>query len=212
MRLLLAPLAIILAAAPAVAQQPKNADPDQKVQSTGTLPEGWQGRTDRGQSLAEAKFIGMGKGYHATTGPSAVFYNPTWKRSGDYKVTASFTQTKAPAHPEAYGLLLGGNNLTGDDQAYSYFLVRGTGEYFIATRKGPQRTVVQSWTAHDAIKKQDQAGKQTNLLGVEVRGNDVVFTVNSVEVARRPKSEILTDGVFGYRVNHNLDVHIDPVQ
>ena len=62
-----------------------------------------------------------------------------------------------------------------------------------------------------AVKAQDEAGKQTNVLGARVQGDDVIFTVNGTEVARRPKSEIEADGIFGFRVNHNLDVHIDQV-
>lgn len=212
MRTLLLALATVSLAVPASAQQAaNNNDPDRVVQG-GQLPAGWSARVDRDQPAERVKFVSMGTGFHATMGPAAVFYNPSMKKSGNYKVSASFTQTKAPTHPEAYGIVLGGNALDGADQAYSYFLVRGNGQYFIATRKGSAVTKVVNWTAHDAVKKQDAAGKQSNVLGAEVRGNDVIFTVNGTEVARRPKGEVLTDGLFGFRINHNLDVHIDQVQ
>lgn len=212
MRTLLLALATVSLAVPASAQQAaNNNDPDRVVQG-GQLPAGWSARVDRDQPAERVKFVSMGTGFHATMGPAAVFYNPSMKKSGNYKVSASFTQTKAPTHPEAYGIVLGGNALDGADQAYSYFLVRGNGQYFIATRKGSTVTKVVNWTAHDAVKKQDAAGKQSNVLGAEVRGNDVIFTVNGTEVARRPKGEVLTDGLFGFRINHNLDVHIDQVQ
>lgn len=210
MRALLAALFTLALALPAHAQHAAH-DPDNKV-SGAALPAGWQARVDRDQPADRVKFVTMGKGYHATMGPAAVFYNPAWSKSGNYQVAASFTQTKAPAHPEAYGIVIGGKNLSGADQAYTYFLVRGTGEYFIATRRGADRTVVVNWTAHPAILKQDpQTGRAANVLGAEVRGSEVVFSVNGVEVTRRPKSEILADGLFGFRVNHDLDVHIDQV-
>ncbi len=210
MRLLLASLTLALAAAPLQAQQSRNSDPDNLVKPAGAMPAGWQARTDRNAPVSGLSFVTAGKGFHATMGPAAVLYNPANAKSGNYKVAYTFTQTKAPAHPEAYGLVLGGSNLAGANQAYSYFLVRGTGEYFIATRKGDQRTVIQNWIANPAIKKQDAAGAQTNVIGAEVRGNEVIFTVNNTEIARRPKNEILTDGIVGFRVNHNLDVHIEP--
>ena len=38
-------------------------------------------------------------------------------------------------------------------------------------------TVV-DWTAHPAIVKQGDDGRQTNTLGVQVRGDEVIFSVN----------------------------------
>lgn len=208
MRLLLSALLTLGLATPALGQQQH--DPDNKV-AGGALPAGWSARVDRDQPADQVKFVAMGKGYHATMGPAAVFYNPAWGKKGNYDVSASFTQTRAPAHPEAYGLVIGGSDLGGAGQAYTYFLVRGTGQYFIATRKGAERTVLVNWTASDAVKKQDEAGKQSNVLGVAVKGDQVVFTANGDEVTRLPKSQVLTDGLWGFRVNHNLDVHVEPV-
>lgn len=178
----------------------------------GQFPEGWSARVDRDQPVEGVVFTTMGGGYHVTTGPAAVLYNPEWTHDGDYEYSVRMTQTRAPEHPESYGIVIGGRNLDAADQAYSYFLVRGTGEYFIATRNGAERTIVVPWTRHEAIAAQDEAGRQTNVLGVRVAGDDVVFTVNGTEVARRPASEIHTDGIAGFRVNHRLDVHIDEVQ
>lgn len=175
------------------------------------FPEGWHARVDGDQSLDEVVFKTMGTGLHATTGPAAVFYNPEWTHTGDYEVSASLTQTTSPEHPEAYGITIGGSNLDGADQAYSYFLVRKTGEYFIATREGEDRSVIVNWTEHDAVQAEDESGSQTNELGARVEGDDVIFTVNGTEVDRRQRGEILTDGLFGFRINHRLDVHIDDV-
>lgn len=195
-------LATLLFAAPAAAQQA----------SGGSFPEGWSARVDRDRPSEEIVFTTMGDGFHVTTGPAAVLYNPAWAASGEYSVSARFTQTKAPAHPEAYGIVIGGSDLASADQAYTYFLVRGTGEYFIATRDGAERSIVQGWTAHDAVNAQNEAGRQTNTLGATVQGDHVVFTVNGAEVARRPRRDLPTDGTFGFRINHRLDVHIDRVE
>jgi hypothetical protein len=146
-------------------------------------------------------------------GPAAVFYNDDWKEKGDFEVSASFTQTKAPTHPEAYGIVIGGDDLDEPDQEYTYFLVRGTGQYFLARREGAERKVLVNWTDNDAVNKQDPStGKATNVLGARVVGDAVIFTVNGTEVGRGTTSEIKPDGIFGFRVNHNLDVHIDAVK
>lgn len=194
---------------PATAQED---DPDTLASGGGEFPEGWSARVDGDASVDDVVFTEMGEGLHATTGPAAVFYNPDWTHSGDYEVSASLTQTTAPAHPEAYGITIGGSELSGPDQAYSYFLVRNTGEYFIATRKGDERNIIVNWTDHEAVNEQDEDGRQTNVLGVEVEGDDVIFKVNDTEVDRRQRGEILADGLFGFRINHRLDVHIDDLK
>ena len=211
MRLLLAALALVLAATPLAAQHAGH-DPDDQVAAGGHFPDGWLARVDRDQPVDQVRFTAVPGGYHAVMGPAAVFYDPAWQKSGNYSVSARFTQTKAPRHPEAYGIVIGGRDLAGPDQAYSYFLVRNTGEYFIATRKGDQRVKVVDWTPSPAIAQQDAAGREVNVLGATVRGNDVVFTVNGQEVARQPRDQVFTNGVFGFRINHNLDVLVDQVK
>lgn len=204
-------IALTLAPTLPAAAQEDQAPADAEAATGGQFPEGWEARVDRDQPVGDVSFTTMGEGFHATTGPAAVFYNSDWDRAGDYEFAARFTQTTAPEHPEAYGIVIGGSDLSGPDQTYSYFLVRKTGEYFIANRTGDDRTVVADWTAHDAIEKEDESGKQTNVLGARVEGDEVIFTANGVEVDRRPRSEVHADGLAGYRINHRLDVHIDPI-
>lgn len=213
MRSLIFAAAALLVATPSVAQEQHQHQEHAEHLPAGQMPEGWHVRVDRDQPADQIMFHAMADHFHARTGPAGVFYNPEWTHSGDYAVSARFRQNEAPAHPEAYGLVIGGNELEGAEQAYSYFLVRGTGEYFIATRNGAERTVVAPWTRHDAIAVQDaDSGVQINVLGAEARGDDVVFTVNGTEVARHPRSAVLTDGLAGFRINHNLDVRVDQVQ
>ena len=212
MRSLLILLALATVATPAFAQHEHHAAGGHAGHEGGQFPAGWQARTDRDQPLTDAHFMAMGDGFHAITGPAAVFYNPEWSKSGEYEVSARFTQTRAPRNPESYGIAIGGRDLARPTQAYTYFLVRGTGEYFIATRRGEERIVQTNWTAHDAIQKQNDRGRQVNVLGARVAGSEVVFTVNGQEVARKPRSEVVTDGIFGFRVNHSLDVMIEQVR
>jgi hypothetical protein len=71
---------------------------------------------------------------------------------------------------------------------------------------------VVDWTAHPSIVKQGADGKQTNTLGIEVQGANVIFTVNGAEVKRLEKSKLHTDGLFAFRIGHNLDVDVDQVK
>jgi len=204
----LAAMAAVLTAASATAQNP---DPDKAVAGGGAVVEGWHARPDRG-TIDNLNFRTMGPGYHVTTGPAVIVWTDANRATGTYSVAGSFTQTKAPSHPEAYGLMIGGQDLNADGQKYTYFLVRGDGSYLIKKRNGAETMAVTEgrggWTMSDAVHKQDDAGKATNELSIRVGGTDVAFMVNGTEVARLPKSQVDTDGIAGMRVNHNLDVHI----
>jgi len=94
---------LALAAAP-LAAQGAAADPTHKV-AGGALPAGWMGRTDSPtDKLTDAKFVAMGSGYHVTSGPAAIYWNPKTNMTGPFVASTTLTQTKAPTHPE-YGLL-----------------------------------------------------------------------------------------------------------
>lgn len=204
-RMLLALVAIVLAAPAAAAQ---DHDPDTKVKG-GALPAGWTGRTDRGQPLDGVDFRAMGNGLHVTAGPASILYRAADRATGSYEVSATITQTKAPAHPEAYGLFIGGSDLTGADQQYTYFLIRYDGRFLVKRRAGAETSNVVGWTEHAAVKPQDAEGKATNQLTIAVGAEQVRFLVNGTVVHSVARADVDADGIAGLRVNHNLDLHID---
>jgi hypothetical protein len=199
---------LALAAAPLAAQGAD--DPTKKV-AGGALPAGWMGRTDRAtDKLTDAKFVAMGSGYHATSGPAAIYWNPKTVTSGPFTATTSVTQTKAPTHPEAYGLFFMGKDLDAPTQSYMYFLVRGDGKFLVNHRAGSQVHKVIDWTENAAVVKADANGKATNKLTVDAtKADSLRFLVNGKQVAALPANQFgTTNGIVGVRVNHNLDVHI----
>jgi len=204
----LLPIALIaLAAFPANAQS----DPDRAVAGNGKFPAGWNVRPDRG-TADQVNFAQAGDVFHFTMGSAGTFYKADWTKTGDQKFSARLTQTKAPSHPISYGLMFGGSDLGGANQTYSYFLVRNQGEFFIANKEGSARpTTVVEWTPNAAIVKQGADGRQTNTLGIQVQGDNAIFMVNGKEVTRLPKSKVHTDGMYGFRIGHNLDVDVDQV-
>jgi hypothetical protein len=177
------------------------------LRAQNALPDGWQARLDREGGAAAPTFVKMGGGWHATTGPAAVFYDPKSVATGAYTVDATFTQTKAPMHPEAYGLVFGASKLDTPEQTYMYYVVRGDGQYLIKHRAGTAVHTIQDWTASPAIHKADAAGKATNALRVQVGADSVRFFANGTQVQALPKMG--TDGIVGLRINHQLDVHVD---
>jgi hypothetical protein len=207
--------AIVLLGAPLVASAQSDNDPDKNV-SGGVTVKGWMGRTDRAnQDIKNAKFTDMGGGFHVTSGPAAIYWNPANVAKGNYTVKASFTQTKAPTHPEAYGLFIGGSKLSEDGQNYLYCIVRGDGKYMVKHRYGSETHTLADWTENAAVKKQDAAGKATNEIAWKVGADKVSCSVNGTDVQTFSRSDLTgagkleaLDGIYGIRVNHNLDVHI----
>jgi hypothetical protein len=172
------------------------------------LPAGWQLRLDRPSSSgAVPRFVAMGDGYHVTSGPAAIFWSPAVTATVPFRAEASFRQTRAPAHPEAYGLLLGGRDLSGPAQDYLYFLVRQDGQFMISHRAGNDVHSLVPWTAHPAVQKADSTGQATNVLRVDAAADSVRFAVNGKQVMALPPG-VGTAGLIGLRVNHNLDVHV----
>ena len=218
MRLLTA-TAVFLLFAP-VGRFAAQADPDHPVAGGGTIPAGWHVRTEpnrqTGQpaSLDNVKFTAMGDGLHTTVGPAAIYWRDRDTISGNYHVVATMTQMKNPAHPEAFGIFIGGKNLADSGQAYTYFLVRPIdGMYSIRRRSAymTRPTAVVEWTASEAVTKSDSNGHAANELSIQVQGGKAKFMVNGKAVYTGDAASLDVNGVVGYRVNHNLDVHLGPL-
>jgi hypothetical protein len=206
---------LLMAALPLGAQQLQSASGERPVKSrTSGLPAGWTVRLDEKEqrySAEDAQFAIMGAGYHVTSGPAALYYSELHRVEGTFTVRANLTQMRAPAHAESYGLFIGGAQLATQQQQYFYFLVRGDGKYFVAHRDGAEVHPIVPWTDHDAVKRQDESGKQSNELAIHVTADSLHLVVNSRRVRSFVRSELHgfnTDGQAGLRVNHHLDVHV----
>lgn len=182
------------------------------------VPAGWQMRVDRSTNAADpddvpdVKFVTMGQGFHVTTGPAVVVWNPANTATGAYTLKGRFRLTKPSGHNNYYGLVFGGGDLAGAGQNYLYFLVGQNGTFIVNHRAGDQVHQVQSRTPHAAIARPDSAsGSSVNTLEVRVGADKIDYVVNGQVVHTTPKAGMTarTDGIWGARVNHLLDVHID---
>jgi hypothetical protein len=179
-------------------------------------PKGWMVRADRSTSASDPdgagtiKFVTMGSGFHATNPQAAVYWNPANTATGNYTVKGTFVLQKPSGHTNYYGLIFGGSDLDNAKQSYTYFLVAQDGTWLIKKRNGDADTQnVVAKTANEAIKKPDASGKSTNALEVRVGADKIDYVVNGTVVHSMPKAGTKTDGIYGMRVNHLLEVHVD---
>ena len=96
-------------------------------------------------------------------------------------------------------------------KATLYFMVTDDGTYLIKRRDGSSTQGVSPKTANAAVKKPDASGTATNALEVRVKGDKIEFVINGTVVTTLPKTGAAakTDGIYGMRINHQLDVQID---
>lgn len=198
----------LVAVAPLSAQMPgMKHDPDMKT-AGGALPAGWSARKDR-PTAPDAKVELSGKGIHVTSGAAAIYWTEKDKATVPFTATATFTQLKAPTHPEAYGIFYMGSKLEAPEQNYAYLLVRGDGKVMVKHRAGAEVHTIMDWTDNAAVHKQGADGRATNVLSVDASADSTRLKVNGVQVAAIGGAYAKADGYVGLRVNHNLDVQVD---
>ncbi len=180
-------------------------------------PKGWMLRADRSTSASDPdaagaiKFMAMGTGFHAVTPQAAVFWNPANRATGNYTLKGTFTLVKPSGHTNYYGLVFGGSDLEGPKQAYLYFMVAQNGSWLLKQRAGDATASQVAKGVNPAVKKPDANGTSTNALEVRVLADKIDYVVNGTAVHSTPRTGATakTDGLYGIRSNHLLEVMVD---
>lgn len=180
------------------------------------FPEGWEVRFDHeGANRDDLYMVAMPPGIHVTTGPATIAWHPDSVATGDFHVESETFLFDPQGRREAFGFFIGGSDLQGPNQRYTYFLLREGGQFLVKTRSGSETAVVQDWTSHPAIvsfaTKPEGAGTAKNVLGLEAYGDELRFSVNGAMVWSGSRDGLATEGVFGLRVNHGLNLHVTTI-
>lgn len=212
-----------MAASPAEETMPMMERPDaQNPGEEGVVPTDWVVRLDNADQeavigadadAADIFFVNMKPGWHITTGPAGVFYHPASTVTGNYEVSAEIHLFDPGERREAFGVIIGGQDMDAPNHSYDYFLIRNSGEFLIKRRRGGETETIKEWTASDAIKRYTDPAVASvlNQLKVQVADESVTFIINDNEVATLPRTDVQTDGIAGLRVNHALNLHISDI-
>ncbi len=181
------------------------------------VPKGWMLRVDRSTSAADPdapgpiKLVPMGSGLRATTPQAAVLWNPANTATGNYSLKGTFTLMKTTGYLEYYGLIFGGKDIEGAGQDYLYFVITDDGTWLVKRRTGATTAELSPKTPSPALKKPDASGMCSNALEVRVMADKIDFVINGTVVHTLPKTgqAAKTDGVYGMRINHHLEVQVD---
>ena len=174
-----------------------------------TRPETWNVRFDRpGQPDSAVYFVDMPPGWHITTGPAGILYDPATTAQGTFAVESEMFLFPDAGGREGYGVIFGGRNLEGPNQAYLYFLLRGDGSFIVKQRDGQSTETLVPWTRNDAVVPKAADSNVKNVLRVEVGEDAIAFYVNGTQVTTLPRDGLNCDGIVGLRVNHRVNLHV----
>jgi hypothetical protein len=195
------------------------------VQGGGITVAGWTGKIDAaeekaGQALNNAKLAQDGHTLRVTTGPAVTYWNPANKATGNYTVSAAFTEPKymnLNSHPHPYGIVIAGNDLGTADQSYVYCAAYGNGS-FIVRGFGPDAFQLNGRRAevNAAVHKAAGPGEPvTQEIAMSVKDGHIQCAINGVVVASYDKAALVapgklksTDGVYGLRFAHDTEVNV----
>jgi hypothetical protein len=173
---------------------------------------GWNGRTDGDVPFDDVLVTEMDGGtFQIDVGPAVVLWQDDRMAEGVYTLSGTFRQVSSKDHPHGTGLVFGGADMAGAGQVYTYFMVRGSGDFLVKTRTGDETfwaAPTEGWVSHEAVNQTDANDEFVNELAVQVTDAEVVFMVNGTEVLRRPAEGLYTDGMYGVRANHNLTIQV----
>ncbi len=186
------------------------------VSLSAQAPRGWMLRVDRSTNAVDPdaagniKFTATANGFHAVNPQAAVYWNPANTATGTYTIKGTFTLVRPSGHNNYYGIVFGGSDLGGPGQSYLYFMVSQEGTWLLKQRDGNASPEI-AGSLHPAVEKPGATGRSVNALEVRVGASKIDYVVNGAVVHSTPKSgqTAKTDGIYGFRVNHQLEVLVD---
>lgn len=169
-------------------------------------PEGWKLAFDRPSADSTVDFAAMPPGWHVTSGPATVLYNPATTASGEYAVESQMFLFPGTSQ-EGFGIVLAGKELESAGRRWTAVVLRRDGRYAVLRWSDGLVSEVVAWTAHAAIPPATGAESPVKyVLRVEAAaGGTATVLVNGTAVGTFTGA---TGGGVGLRVGRDLNLHI----
>lgn len=151
--------------------------------------------------------VAMPPGWHITTGPATLLYDPANAAQGRFAVEAEIFLFPGTSQ-EGYGVFLGGSLNEGAGATWVAFLVRRDGSALVEQRSDGRTTTLLAPFATTAVKPHTGEGTSHNVLRVLVEPDSVRFFANGARLTAMPRGSLPLDGLFGFRVGRDLNLHI----
>jgi hypothetical protein len=178
-------------------------------------PAGWKWVTDTDARLVSALdppegawlFGTMAPGWHITTRPGAIVFEPNYSTRGRFVVESESFLFPGTSNA-GFGVFVGGANLEGPGARYVAFLIRRDGSAAVEAVEDGKTTALSAWGKSSAVLPGKADGDAKNVLRIEGEAAVVTFVVNGVKVAEVPREGSRFDGVVGLRVGADLNLHV----
>lgn len=216
--LTMAAATLFLLTGPATAQGQEASRP---AAGGGISVPGWVGAVDaeaksEGQTIADTKLTKAGNVLQVVTGPAASFWNSANKATGDYTVSATFTEAKymnLNDHPHPYGIFIAGNDLGTDHETELYCEAYGDGRFIVRGFAPEPFKMNGHGETNAAVHKAAAPGQPVEQqIALSVKGGKVECAINGTVVASYDKGQVVTaeklkstDGIYGIRFAHNTE-------
>lgn len=169
-------------------------------------PAGWRLLLD-GATRDTVHYVQMPPGWHITTGPGALLFDPAYQASERFAVEAEIFLFPGTSE-SGYGIFVGGTGLDGPSASYLAYVARRDGHVRLERVSAGGRQALVDWKRAEAIKpSQEMQEPVRNVLRISVERDSLVLEANGSRVTAIPRADLPVDGVFGFRAGPDVNLH-----
>ena len=173
-----------------------------------TRPGSWRVVPDRPGGDSTIFYVAMPPGWHVSTGPGSLFFDPAFHAEGRFGLEAEVYVFPGRSE-EGYGLFLGGRDLGSGHSSWSALLLSRNGTAAVVRIEGTTLTMLCPWRRLEGLLAPgDGQHPVKNVLRVSAEDGEVDFQVNGVSLGKLPRPSVMPDGDFGLRVGEGLNLHV----
>lgn len=169
-------------------------------------PSGWRVLVD-GASRDTVHYVQMPPGWHMTTGPGAILFDPSYQAAGRFAVEAEIFLFPNSSESE-YGIFVGGSALDGPSPSYLAFVVRGDGQAALTQVAAGKASALVPWRSAPGVKALAGGDEPVrNVLRLSAERDSIIMEANGERVSSISRADLSVDGTFGFRAGANVNLH-----